>query len=185
MSDNRFSSFLYFSLLGLLIWLPLPLGSKPIWAMGLFQILVWLLTIGWVAGYSTGKLKITESFQKGYPVLIVFLVVSGWQFIQSIPLPAELVDVLSAKAFDIHQATAQAFGDPAPQRMTLSLDPAATRMSASQTLAYAALFALVLLQVCGPQKLKTLAWVLVSIGAIQAGYGLFSTVSGLEWGFFC
>ena len=48
--------------------------------MGLFQILVWLLAVGAVVAYSTGRLKITKSFHKGYPVPIVFLVVSGWQF---------------------------------------------------------------------------------------------------------
>lgn len=184
MSDSRLCSALYFSLLCLLIWLPLPFGSNTVWAMGLFQILVWLLAIGAVVAYGTGRLKITKSFHKGYPVLIVFLVVSGWQFFQSISLPASMVEGLSGKVFDIHQAAALAIGNSLPTTMTLSLDPATTRMHGFQTLAYAALFALILLLVSGTKKLTVFAWVLVGVGAFEAGYGLFSTLSGIEWSFF-
>ena len=60
-----------------------------------------------------------------------------------------MVEGLSVKAFDIHQAAALAIGDPLPTTMILSLNPATTRMHGFQTLAYAALFALILLLVSG------------------------------------
>ncbi len=184
MNDHPLRNLLFFTLMLLLAWLPLPFGSKPLWAMGIFQIMVWLLAAGWSVGYGLGVLHVTDSFRKAWPAFLIFFLVSLWLFLQSMPLPAELVKVLSPKVYDLHHLAAVAFGNPLASELTLSLDPAGSRHYGTMTLAYALLFALVLLLVNGERKIKILAWVLVTLGTLEAGYGVLSTLSGLEWGFF-
>ena len=88
MTDTRYSSFLFYCLLFVLLWLPLPFGSKPEWAMGILQMLVFVLAAFWLVGYAFRAVNLTPGFRKGLPVLAALLLVAGWLEIQSLSLPA-------------------------------------------------------------------------------------------------
>ncbi|GAA4649078.1 O-antigen ligase [Kistimonas scapharcae] len=184
MTDTRYSRFLFYCLLLILLWLPLPFGSKPEWAMGLFQLLVCLLAGLWLVGLAFGKVALTEGFNRGRPVLLALSLVTVWLLVQSIPLPAGWVSQLSPVAYDAHARAASALGVWLPPDIPLSLDAFANRVHALLTLAYTLLFALTLLLVTDQHRMKWLAWAIVTGGAFQAFYGVISTLSGLEWSFF-
>ncbi len=56
--------YLFYSFLGLLVWLPLPLGSNRTWSEMLMVIMVALLSISWSVLFLAGKAKLSQSFKK-------------------------------------------------------------------------------------------------------------------------
>lgn len=178
--DNRFSRFLFYSLLLIITWLPLPYGSKPEWAMGLLQVGVFMLSALWLVGYGFGHLSVTPAFRKGMPIFAGLVLVAFWVWVQSLPLPADYVEQLSPVAFSVQAEAALALNLPVPDTLYLSLDPFATEVHALLSLAYALLFAMVLLLVSDPKRLRVIAWVFVIAGTFQALFGSLSTLSGAE-----
>ena len=53
---------LFYGLLALLAWAPLPLGSNRTWAWTIMVIAACLLAMIWIAGYLRGRLQLTEAF---------------------------------------------------------------------------------------------------------------------------
>ncbi|WBA81527.1 O-antigen ligase family protein [Endozoicomonas sp. GU-1] len=171
---------LFWPLLAVMFWLPLPEGSKPPWAMGILMMLVYGLALFWLLGYARNRLPVTLAFQKARWIHLGFILVTSWLFIQQLPLPADWVKALSPHAWDIHSQAYLALGLPLPELLPLSIDPFATLMTALLTLAYYLLFCLCLLLIDRPEKLRAFAWVLVVAGVFQAVFGSLSTLSGLE-----
>ncbi len=178
--DNRFSRFLFYFLLLVIAWLPLPYGSKPEWAMGIMQVGVFMVSALWLAGYGFGYLSVTPAFRKGGPVFVGLVLVAFWVWLQSLPLPAGLVEQLSPVAWSVQAEAARVLNLPVPDYLYLSLDPFASQVHALLSLAYALLFALVLLLVSDSRRLRVIAWVFVIAGAFQALFGSLSTLSGAE-----
>ena len=179
-TDNRFSHILFYCLLLVIIWLPLPYGSKPEWAMGILQLSTFVLSALWLVGYGFGHLSVTPAFRKGAPVFIGLLLVAFWVWVQSLPLPAGLVEQLSPVAFSVQVEASSSLNQPVPDTLYLSLDPFASQVHALLSLAYALLFALVLLLISDSKRLRVIAWVFVLTGAFQALFGSLSTLSGAE-----
>ena len=178
--DNRFSRFLFYFLLLIITWLPLPYGSKPEWAMGLLQVGIFMLSALWLVGYGFGHLSVTPAFRKGMPIFVGLVLVAFWVWVQSLPLPADYVKQLSPVAFSVQAEAAVALSLPVADTLYLSLDPFATEVHALLSLAYALLFAMVLLLVSDPKRLRVIAWVFVIAGTFQALFGSLSTLSGAE-----
>ncbi|WP_299734705.1 O-antigen ligase family protein [uncultured Endozoicomonas sp.] len=171
---------LFWPLLAVMFWLPLPEGSKPEWAMGILMMLAYGLALFWLLGYGLNRLPVTLAFQKARWFHVGFILVTSWLFIQQLPLPADWVKALSPLAWDIHSQAYLALGLPLPELISLSIDPFSTLITALLTLAYYLLFCLCLLLIDKPEKLRTFAWVLVISGIFQAVFGSLSTLSGLE-----
>ena len=171
---------LFWPLLAVMFWLPLPEGSKPEWAMGILMMLVYGLALFWLLGYALNRLPVTLAFQKARWFHAGFILVTCWLFIQQVPLPVDWVKALSPHAWDVHSQAYLALGLPLPDSFPLSLDPFAAKITALLALAYYLLFCLCLLLIDRPEKLRTFAWVLVISGIFQAVYGSLSTLSGLE-----
>ncbi|MFK0572771.1 O-antigen ligase family protein [Endozoicomonas sp.] len=178
--DNRFSRFLFYLLLLVIAWLPLPYGSKPEWAMGILQLGVFMLSALWLAGYGFGHLSVTPAFRKGLPVFVGLVLVAFWVWVQSLPLPAGIVQQLSPVAWSVQAEAAGVLNLPVPEYLFLSLDPFASQVHASLSLAYALLFAMVLLLVSDSRRLRMIAWLFVIAGTFQALFGTLSTLSGAE-----
>ena len=178
--DNRYSRSLFYFLLLIISWLPLPFGSKPEWAMGILQLGSFALSAFWLTGYGFGHLSVTPAFRKGWPVFVGLVLVAFWVWVQSLPLPAGVVQQLSPVAFSVQAEAAAALNLPVPESFYLSLDPFASQVHALLSLAYALLFAMVLLLVSDPKRLRVIAWVFVIAGAFQALFGSLSTLSGAE-----
>jgi len=153
---------IFFGLLTLLVWAPLPLGSNRTWAIGILLAAALVLLAGLVLAWrrhADAALKRLALFK--WPVLLLAgMVVLTW--LQTAPLPAEWVRVLSPVA-----AQAQ---EPAPW-MSLSLDVFQTRSMGVLALTYFCVFVVALLTVRDAQRLDQLAQVLVWSGVLQAVLG--------------
>jgi len=167
---------LFFAYLSPVLWLPLPLGSNRVWAWSLMEMWILVLAVVWLIQYFRGKAGFNRSFVRAWPVTACLLVTTLWVIVQTLPLPAGLLGLLSPQSLDIHSMT-QSYP-------SLSLDVHATRQSALKTLCYLLLFCLTLLLINDKHRIKLLAQVIVLGGVFQASYGALMTLSGLEYGFF-
>ena len=167
---------LFYAYLALLLWLPLPLGSNRVWAWSLMEVWILALAVAWLIQYLRGKVDVNRSFLRAWPVTACLVVTTVWVIVQTLPLPAGLLGLLSPQSLDIHNLT-QSYP-------SLSLDVHATRQGALKTLCYLLLFCLTLLLVNDKRRIKLLAQVIIIGGVFQAAYGALMTLSGLEYGFF-
>jgi len=167
---------LFYAYLALLLWLPLPLGSNRVWAWSLMEMWILGLAVAWLIQYFRGKVDVNRSFLRAWPVTACLVVTALWVIVQTLPLPAGLLGLLSPQSLDIHNLT-QSYP-------SLSLDVHATRQSALKTLCYLILFCLTLLLVNDKRRIKLLAQVIIIGGVFQAAYGALMTLSGMEYGFF-
>ena len=69
---------LFWPLLAVMFWLPLPEGSKPEWAMGILMMLVYGLALFWLLGYALNRLPVTIAFQKARWFHAGFILVACW-----------------------------------------------------------------------------------------------------------
>ena len=175
---------LFYGLLALLIWVPLPFGSNRPWPWAVMVFVASALAAVWLVGYLQGRFHLTEAFRRAR--WAVALGVLWWLYIglQFQPLPAHWVELLSPHAYDAHLLAAQATGMSDPSHMTLSIDAHATRDYWLRVLAYGSVFCLTLLLVDTRRKLELLLKTLVFSGTLQAIYASVMLLSGLEYGFF-
>lgn len=174
---------LFYGLLGLLAWAPLPLGSNRIWAWAVLVIGCCLLAVAWLAGYALGRFTVSEAFRRARWALAAgaaWLLYVGLQFT---PLPAGWVQILSLNAYEAHAAAAVVSGHPPASLLTLSVEPHATRDFWFKSLAYGCMFCLTLLLADTRQRLELLLKTLVICGTLQALYASLMVLSGLEYGF--
>ena len=123
---------LFYAYLALLLWLPLPLGSNRVWAWSLMEVWILALAVAWLIQYLRGKVDVNRSFVRAWPVTACLVVTTLWVIVQTLPLPAGLLGLLSPQSLDIHSVT-QSYP-------SLSLDVHATRQAALKTLCYLLLF---------------------------------------------
>ena len=175
---------MFYGLLLLLAWAPLPLGSNRAWAWAILVAGACLLAMAWLTGYLLGRCSVTAAFRRARWALVagaVWLLYLGLQFT---PLPADWVQVLSPHGHEAHAAAAAALGQPPGAMLTLSLDPHATRDFWLKSLAYGCMFCLTLLLADSPRRLELLLKTLVVSGTAQALYASVMVLSGIEYGFF-
>jgi putative inorganic carbon (hco3(-)) transporter len=167
---------LFHAFLALLLWVPLPFGSNVAWASSLMEAWIFLIAGWWLVQYYRGKVTLNQPFVRGWPVTVCLLATLLWIVVQTLPLPAGVLALLSPRALEIHSTT--------HSYPSLSLDVYATRQEALQTLAYVLFFCLTLLLVNNERRIKRLALTIIIGGLFQATYGSLMMLSGLEYGFF-
>ncbi|MDZ4255630.1 MAG: O-antigen ligase family protein [Sulfuritalea sp.] len=175
---------IFYGLLGLVAWAPLPLGSNRAWAWAILVVGSCLLAIGWLVGYLLGRYAITDAFRRARWALAGGALWTLYIGLQFVALPAEWIQTLSPHAYEAHAAAAGVVGHPIAATLTLSVDPHATRDFWFKTLAYGCMFCLTLLVVDSRQRLELLLKTLIISGTLQALYGSIMVLSGLEYGFF-
>lgn len=150
-NTQRAERILIISVLALLIWLPLPMGSNRDWAIGLFVCLVGLLSLGWYLLQHFGLLY--RSHSKSAAVtrtpLMLLCLVQAWVGLQWLG--------------------------------SFTADSAATFRSLLLGVSYCLLFALIIQLFNTRKHLTLLLAVLVLSGTIQAFWGAYMTLSGTEW----
>lgn len=175
---SRFENGLFYALLALLAWLPLPLASNRPWAEAIFEVWVALLALGWLVGFQRERVTPGTAFNGARTVLWLL---AGWLFyvlLQLAPLPGFVTQALSPESAAMYRAAGGAGWSP------LSLYPYATFLFWLKSVAYVMLFALTLLLVNSKHRMAMLGYALVFSAVFQAFYGSMMTLSGLEYGFF-
>jgi O-antigen ligase len=184
-TDNR----IFISLLLLIIWLPLPLGSNHPWAWAIMEVWIFSLALLWVWKYFHGQVELTPVFFQAKWIIIAWIVWLSYLGLQCLPLPYAIIEQLSPQAAHFHTLgtmvnTVKTTANSLPPRMTLSVAPHLTAVALLKSISYVLLFVLILLLITRPQRLQWLAYTLVFSGLFQAVYGSLMTLSGLEYGFF-
>ncbi len=169
-TQSRLDIGLFYGLLVLLVWLPLPLGSNRPWAWGIMELVVFIITIGAVVTYlRTEKLSLSPY---KIPILLwtLFLLICILQFI---PMPANIVSLLSPQSYHLYsQSMASDF--------FLSVDSGQSRIMFFKSLAYFMLFVSCLILINSEERLRTLLIAMLVCGSVQALYGTIEVLSGAK-----
>ncbi len=174
---------LFYLLLGLFLWLPLPLGSNRPWALAIMEVWVFGLSIAWLLMYLFNRLSFNRLFFSVKVPLFCFVLFITFVFLQSISLPLSFVGLISPHTAAIYQDTFSSL-NVSEQLVSISLNPYASFGKVLETVSYFLIFVLVLLLVDTQARLKILVYALIISGVAQAVYGTIMTLSGLEYGFF-
>ncbi|WP_160154395.1 O-antigen ligase [Microbulbifer sp. ALW1] len=172
-STERLERILFYALLALLFWLPIPLGSHRPWAWSILEIYTFVLMGGWLlVNLHSPRLHRLRPYA---PLLAIFGLIQAWVFIQQLPVPINWLKTLAPDT-----AKHLLLSNPSATAGTFSLDPAQTHISLIKGLSYWCLLFLILALVNTPQRLKTLALVVVLTGTFQAFYGVLQALSNSE-----
>lgn len=163
--------------LSILAWSPLPLASNRPWSLSLLCLLILLLAAG-LTLYTLLKNIRPGTLLKPHRLAIGLLgFIAFWATLQTLPFPLDLIETISPAAADIiREAGLESF--------SLSLDPAETKRLALYSGCLWLFFMMTVLLLDTPQRVRTVFLAIVIFGVIQALYGSFMTLSGLEYGFF-
>ena len=154
---------LFYILLGLFAFLPLPRGSTFDWAWLLMSVVVYAMAAMWLYLYQQGKVSITPAFRSARYVLYLLLVWLGWNLLQVVPLPIGLLELTSPLSAELYR-----LATPDISFASISIDVNATREKLITGLAYVLIFALVLLLVNNVNRLRVFTLWLIVLGVIQA-----------------
>jgi O-antigen ligase len=172
---------LFWLLIVLLVWAPIPLGSNRVWSLSLLEFAVYALLIAWTVLWVTGKAKVEEPLLKAWPVLILL---GAWLLYSTafiVPLPPGIVETLSPEAARMHRLT-DVLGIERGT-MTLSVDPHASLGALLKSVAYAGVFFLVLALVNSRPRVHTLARALVYSAFVHSIYAVLMHLGDVqeEW----
>ncbi|WP_428820427.1 O-antigen ligase family protein [Microbulbifer sp. MCCC 1A16149] len=172
-AKSTLEQWLFYLFLGLLVWLPIPLGSHRAWAWGLMEIWVFGLTAGWML-YALRNSAFAVLKPYG-PLLAIFAAAQVWVFFQQVPLPMGLLESLAPSVAEHYRQSA-----PTQIWATLSFDANQTRIALTKGLAYCCLLLLVLALVNSGKRLRALMIAVVVAGTVQAFYGALLALSGAQ-----
>ena len=162
------SRWIFISYLALLVWAPVPLGSNRSWVWPLLALWALGLALWWLARGVRGKLSFPAILHDARLMLWCGLLGLVYVWLQLVPLPIELLKILSPQAARWHLAAAA----PGTASMApLTLDPYATLEAACKSTAYLAFFALSLVLLRDRDRIRYAAYTLIASGVLQAVYG--------------
>ncbi|MDH3413906.1 MAG: hypothetical protein OEM98_15670, partial [Gammaproteobacteria bacterium] len=104
------ASALFFGLLLLIAWLPLPLGSNRAWSAGLMHAATMVLVGAWCLKFAACGSGVTPALRNGKSALALLVLWLAYLAFQALPLPPPLLSALSPKAFE-HYSLAAAAGN--------------------------------------------------------------------------
>lgn len=159
---------LFVCYLALLVWVPVPRGSNFPWSWALLELWVFALAIWWLLGFARGRTHLSSSLIGAWPALLCGGLWLGYVWLQLLPLPLDLLRILSPEAARWHGIAAWPVQTGfAP----LTMDQFATRGGALKSAAYVTFFALSLALLDRRERIAAAAYTLVVSGFAQAMYG--------------
>jgi len=169
--STKIEAWAFFSFILLLVWLPIPLGSNRDWAWAIGAVCICTTTLLLFIAYR-GQLPYARL--KPYVVLIALLVAfQVWVGLQTLPLPSEILAILSPAANDVYQSIGASYG-------YLSLDVRASQLSALKGLSYVVFLLNTIWLITTPKRLVFAVVALVLSGTFQAFYGALLLMSDLS-----
>lgn len=147
-------SFIFKGFVGLLFWMPIPLGSNRLWSVSVLNIVVLSLVVHWCLLFLQDKVSLSRSFKKAWPAIVALLLCQLWVFISTFMLE-------------------QSWGG--------SLDPSRSFQQLLHGLSLTGLFCLTLVLLTTRQRIKIVIYTFIISGLIQAVYGSLMTLSGVEY----
>lgn len=172
--SSRLNTASFYSLISLLVWLPIPLGSNRIWA--------WALAGIWVCVCLGMSIMSFRSHWQAFPwqrlkqlqwLVIPLIAFQIWGMVQLIPLSESLLAILSPLASEAYQVCDGAG--------SLSLDRFATYTSVVKGSVYVMFVLAAIILIDSKQRIRTVLVVMLLSGCIQAVYGALVVLLGFEF----
>lgn len=170
---------IFYVYLGLLIWLPIPLGSKHPWAVSIAEVWCFSLAAFALIHFSRYGFVLPQAFRTARFVLFLLFLNLLWLIFQCLPLPIGLLTLLSPHAVALYQ-----LNDANIAMAAISLDPHATWLDVIEASYLFTFFCLTLYIIDSKKKIRILVYVTVISALVQAIYGAFMILSGAEYAFF-
>src|ERR1700674_5792666 len=164
------------------MWVPIPLGSNRAWAWSVLEVYAFALLGAWLVAWALGGARVGEPVKRAWPAWIVLALWLGLQALHVLPMPAGWVSILSPEAARMQSLVADL--GVHRESMTLSVAPQDSRVALLKSLAYAAIFFLVLALVNRRSRVETLARVLVYAALVHAVYAVLMHVSNEQSEYF-
>ena len=161
---------LFWLLLALLVWIPIPLGSNRVWAWSIMELAVFVLVASWLLLWVVGTVEAPDAVRKAWPALVIVAAWLLWLALSIVPLRPEWVEALSPEAARMQHLT-DAIGVERND-MTLSVDTHASRAFLLKAAAYSGIFLLALALVNNRARVQTLARVLVYAALLHSIYAV-------------
>src|SRR5476651_2901016 len=77
---------LFWALLALLVWIPIPLGSNRAWAWGVLEAYLFILVAVWLVLWALGKAAVPQPLKRAWPAWIVLGSWIGLQALHIVPM---------------------------------------------------------------------------------------------------
>ena len=97
-----FEQRLFYGLLALLVWLPLPLASNRVWAEAIFEVSIVLLTLLWLWASQRKAVTPGIAFASAKPVLWLLLLWLLYLAFMLLPLPLTWRLILSPESANLY-----------------------------------------------------------------------------------
>jgi putative inorganic carbon (HCO3(-)) transporter len=165
---------LFMAYLLLLFWLPLPLGNNRPMAWAVVLLWVFALSIGWLIAYWRGNVHLRSVVRGAWPALLCFAAWLAYVWLQLLPLPVFLLELISPEAAQAHIVAAK------PSSLSfapLSLDLYGGLHGALKSSAYVLFFVLTLVLLDSHKRIEWSAYTLVFAGFVQTLYGGISALN--------
>lgn len=164
------SKILFYCLLALLAWLPLPLGSNRPWAWSIFNLASYSIFAVSVYTYRHELLSRLSSYKAAIAIFVSFLV---YIFVQTVPLPISVLSVLSTESANVYVTAGV-------NKAPISIDAPQTLISFYKSIAYFSVFITTLILCDELKKIKLLMLLIISAGLFQAMYGALEILFKVE-----
>jgi len=168
---------LFFLFLLLLVWAPIPLGSNRPWASAILEVGLFGIALAWLWLYALGRTRLHTPFRTARPAIWLFGCWLLLLLLQIVPLPSGLIQLISPGYASLPL-------DPQSVARTLSLDPYASSGFLLRSSAYALAFCLTLAFVRSRHRLRTIAFVILGSGLMQALFASFAHLAKLDYELF-
>lgn len=169
----------FYLFLALLVWMPLPVGSNRVVFLSIAEVWLFVLTILLVFAYRKGALNIPDVVYKAKTIHYLLLGYLAFIFLQIIPLPVFLVELISPTRMESYRLLF-----PDGNWLSLSENHHESLSFFIESVFYYLIFVFTLVLVNSQQRIKLLMWVIVYSALFQAMYGSLMILSGMEYGFF-
>ncbi len=160
-------------LYGLIILTPLAFGTVEPWSIALAEVAIYAIALVWgLAMVSAGEIRIERT-----ALNLCWLLILAVGLLQVIPLPLQVIRIISPNAADLYQQTAFDGYLTASWR-TLSLVPYATRQALVRLLALALLFWVAVHHLQTREQVDRIVRVVMATGFGLALFGIIQHFSG-------
>lgn len=179
--SNKCENVLFWMLLSIIAWLPIPLGSNRGWSWLLMALLIFIVAGGVIIMRLINqslRISAIKNLKLAFSLLVAWL---GYHLVQVISLPYAVLESIRPASIEMYHYL---IGEDLSGTYTLSLDANQTLQAFLQNAAYITLFLLVILLTNNHQRLRQMAMLLVYVGVINAFFGLVNYLTNGYLGYF-
>ncbi|EGA68798.1 O-antigen polymerase [Vibrio sinaloensis DSM 21326] len=169
----RLEKLSFYLLLGLIIWLPIPLASNRVWAWSIAEAWIAIQSLLLIASYVITKTPFPFARVWRFSWLLIPLgVFQIWVGFQLIPLSIPTLEQISPSAAELYLQVGSSTG-------AISLDTHATKTAWVKGLSYTLFAFNAAVLIYTTHRLRQVLYVIVFSGAFQAFYGAMAVL--LNW----